>query len=215
MPVENRKHARLNMTKGVNSKTIKGRNVSLGGICIQVENKMKVADVIDVEFHLPGTSNQFTAQAKVKWQEKSDKGYLTGLEFTNIQVVGPDSRAVQCGRPNRARRTGRFGVRATTCGRASADGPQPLRRTLAFTAVRGDLRRLRERVDEGRTVSGCIVPVGDGGVPRATDVGASRGAGVGSRSSARGSSAGWAPRKSPGVTPGRGPATSTTTTRRW
>ena len=90
MPLESRKHARLNMTDDVNSKDskpIKGRNVSLGGICIQVENKMKVDDVIDVEFHLLSNSNKFTAKAKVKWQEKSDKEYLTGLEFINISVV--------------------------------------------------------------------------------------------------------------------------------
>jgi len=90
MSVNKRKHARLNMTDGVNSKdskAIRGRNVSLGGICIQVENKMKVDDVIDVEFHLLSNSNKFTAKAKVKWQEKSDKEYLTGLEFINISVV--------------------------------------------------------------------------------------------------------------------------------
>ncbi len=90
MPADNRKHARLNMTDGVNSKAskpIKGRNVSIGGICIQIENRMKVDDVIDVEFNLPGNSNKFTVQAKVKWQEKSDKEYLTGLEFINISVV--------------------------------------------------------------------------------------------------------------------------------
>ena len=90
MSVDKRKHARLNMTDGVNSKDskpVKGRNVSLGGICIQVENKMKVDDVIDVEFHLPGNSNKFMARAKVKWLEKSDKKYLTGFEFININVV--------------------------------------------------------------------------------------------------------------------------------
>ena len=90
MSVNKRKHARLNMTDGVNSKdskAIRGRNVSLGGICIQVENKMKVDDVIDVEFHLLSNSNKFTAKDKVKWQEKSDKEYLTGLEFINISVV--------------------------------------------------------------------------------------------------------------------------------
>ena len=90
MSVNKRKHARLNMTDDVNSKDskpIKGRNVSLGGICIQVENKMKVDDVIDVEFHILSDSNKFTAQAKVKWQEKSDEAYLTGLEFINISVV--------------------------------------------------------------------------------------------------------------------------------
>ena len=90
MPADMRNHARLNMTDGVNakaSKPIKGRNVSLGGICIQVENIMKVDDVIDVEFHIPGNSNIFSAQAKVKWQEESDREYLTGLEFINICVV--------------------------------------------------------------------------------------------------------------------------------
>ena len=48
---------------------------------------MKVDGVIDVEFYLPGNSNKFTAQAKVKWQEKSNREYLTGLEFINIGVV--------------------------------------------------------------------------------------------------------------------------------
>ena len=89
MPADKRNQARLNMTDGVNSrasKPIKARNVSLGGICIQVENRMKVDGVIDVEFHLPGNSNKFTAQAKVKWQEKSDREYLTGLEFISISV---------------------------------------------------------------------------------------------------------------------------------
>ena len=90
MSADKRKHARLNMTDGENSKdskAIKGRNVSLGGICIQVENKMKVDDVIDVEFHLLSNSNKFTAKAKVKWQEKSDREYLTGFEFISISVV--------------------------------------------------------------------------------------------------------------------------------
>ena len=90
MSVDKRKHARLNMTDGVNSKdskAIKGRNVSLGGICIQIEHKLKVDEVIDVEFHLLSNSNKFTAKAKVKWQEKSDKEYLTGLEFINISVA--------------------------------------------------------------------------------------------------------------------------------
>lgn len=90
MQADKRKHERLKMTDGVlnanNSKATKAINVGLGGICIQVENKMAVDDVIDVEFHLPGNSNKFTAQAKVKWQEKSDKKYLTGFEFININV---------------------------------------------------------------------------------------------------------------------------------
>lgn len=44
MPLKSRKHARLNMTEGMKSnysKGIKGRNFSLGGICVQVENKIK------------------------------------------------------------------------------------------------------------------------------------------------------------------------------
>jgi len=90
MPADKRNHARLNITDGVNSKAskpIRGGNVSLGGICIQAENRMKLDDVIDVEFHLPGNSNKFIAQAKVKWQEKSDREYLTGFEFISISVV--------------------------------------------------------------------------------------------------------------------------------
>ena len=90
MPADKRNYARLNIADGVNSKalqSIEGRNVSLGGICIQVEKRMKINDVIDVEFHLPGSSNKFTVKAKVKWQEKSDEQYITGLKFINISVV--------------------------------------------------------------------------------------------------------------------------------
>ena len=90
MPDEKRKYERLNMTDGVNSKdsiVIEGKNISLGGICIIMGTEMNVDSVIDMEFHLPGNSNKFTAKAKVIWQEKTDKGYKTGLEFTNISVV--------------------------------------------------------------------------------------------------------------------------------
>ena len=90
MPADTRNHTRLNITDGVTStalQPIEGRNVSLGGICIQVEKRMKINDVIDMEFHLPGSSNKFTVHAKVKWQEKSHGEYLTGLEFVNISVV--------------------------------------------------------------------------------------------------------------------------------
>jgi Tfp pilus assembly protein PilZ len=90
MHEDKRNHARLNITDGVNSKflqPIEGKNVSLGGICIQVEKSMKINDVIDVEFHLPGSSNKFAVQAKVIWQDKSNGEYLTGLEFINICVV--------------------------------------------------------------------------------------------------------------------------------
>ncbi len=62
MSVNKRKHARLNMTDDVNSKDSK----PIKGL---------------------SDSNKFTAQAKVKWQEKSDEAYLTGLEFINISVV--------------------------------------------------------------------------------------------------------------------------------
>ena len=90
MPADKRCHARLNIMDGVTSaalKPIEGRNVSLGGIFIQVENRMKINEVIDIELQLPGSSNKFTVQAKVKWQENSDGKYLTGLEFINISVL--------------------------------------------------------------------------------------------------------------------------------
>ena len=90
MVVEKRKHQRLDITQNVKTKEgkiIKGKNVGMGGICLATEDKFKVDDVIDVEFHLPGNSNRFTAKAKVLWCEKSDKEYLTGLEFININVV--------------------------------------------------------------------------------------------------------------------------------
>lgn len=90
MTVEKRKHQRLDLTQNVKTKEgkiIKGKNVGLGGICITTEDKLKVDDVIGVEFHLPGNSNKFTAKAIVLWCEKSGKGYNSGLKFNNISVV--------------------------------------------------------------------------------------------------------------------------------
>ena len=90
MPVDKRKHERFHIKEHVNSpdsKVINGKNVSLGGICIIMENKLDIDTLIDMEFCLPGNSNKFTALAKVIWREKSDKGYETGLEFTKISVI--------------------------------------------------------------------------------------------------------------------------------
>jgi len=90
MTVDKRKHERLDITESINVKdlkVIKGKNVSLGGSCIILENEMDINEVIEVEFHLPGNSNKFIARAKVIWREKSGKGYNTGLEFTNISVI--------------------------------------------------------------------------------------------------------------------------------
>ncbi len=90
MPVVKRRHERTSMTERLNSKyskVIKGKNISLSGICVKMENKMDIADIIDVEFNLSGNSNKFTARTKVIWQVKSDEDYFTRLEFTNISVV--------------------------------------------------------------------------------------------------------------------------------
>ncbi len=90
MTVDKPKHERLDITGSINVKdlkVIKGKNVSLGGICVIIENETDINEVIEVEFNLPGNLNKFSAQAKVVWQEKSDKGYNTGLKFTNIRVI--------------------------------------------------------------------------------------------------------------------------------
>ncbi len=91
MATDRRRYARLNETEGVSSprsKTIKGRNISLGGICLVLENKLGLGEVIDVNFHLPASTTRFRARAKVVWQDRAKEGYQTGLEFIRIRVEG-------------------------------------------------------------------------------------------------------------------------------
>ncbi|MEE8480572.1 MAG: PilZ domain-containing protein [Desulfobacterales bacterium] len=89
MPGEKRKNERLNVTERVSSKdfpVIRGVDVSQGGIKVILGNKLNTGDVINVEFHIPGNSNKFVAEAEVIWQEKIDRGYNTGFTFKKISI---------------------------------------------------------------------------------------------------------------------------------
>jgi len=91
MSTDQRRHERLERTEGFSSprsKTLKGKNISLGGICLVMETELNLGEVIDVTFHLPLTSKKFLARAKVVWQGPSNEGYQTGLEFVDIHVQG-------------------------------------------------------------------------------------------------------------------------------
>jgi hypothetical protein len=91
MSADRRRNDRLDQAEGIfspRSGILKGRNISLGGICLLMEKELHRGEVIDVTFHLPVTSAEFLARAKVIWQEPSKEGYLTGFEFVEIHVKG-------------------------------------------------------------------------------------------------------------------------------
>ena len=91
MSTDQRKYERLDRAEGLSSphsRILKGENISLGGICLVMEQELNLGEVIDISFHLPVTSRKFVARAKVVWQGPSNEGYQTGLEFVDICVQG-------------------------------------------------------------------------------------------------------------------------------
>lgn len=57
-------------------------NISQGGLCILISDRMNKGDILRVEFYLPGEEkNVIEAVGRIVWQEQQADGYLTGVEF--------------------------------------------------------------------------------------------------------------------------------------
>lgn len=85
-----RVHERLELDSDVrsdNCRVIMPVDVSLGGIQVLLDLPMKTGDVIDMKFFLPMNPHGFDAKARVIWQKKVEKGFLTGFCFDRIKTV--------------------------------------------------------------------------------------------------------------------------------
>jgi hypothetical protein len=58
------------------------QNISEGGLCLLVNKELSPGVVLELKFELPGKkSNPIETRVKVVWQQKIEKGYLTGVKF--------------------------------------------------------------------------------------------------------------------------------------
>lgn len=99
---ERRKFPRLLLSVGVEYNVInKGvvepavttysKNISVGGICIILLERVELNSVLDLTFSMPDCKQTIKAQGEVVWLREfvigvnqTIKGYEAGIEFTNI-----------------------------------------------------------------------------------------------------------------------------------
>ena len=80
--------------------TTGSKNLSLGGICILVFEKLKVGDALELKFSIPGLDRFIVAKGRVVWSGKlrvrgveTDKAYEAGIEF--VEINQPDKERIQ------------------------------------------------------------------------------------------------------------------------
>lgn len=88
-PKQKRIHARKEVVTSVSYKILTPsgdvgmtQNVSEGGLCLLLNNKLTLGTILEVKFEIPGdTPKQIESFVEIIWQKKTDKGFLTGVKF--------------------------------------------------------------------------------------------------------------------------------------
>jgi len=63
------------------------KNVSAGGMCFLASDKLNAGTILELTFRLPDKDKEkIDCKAKVIWQLKQDNGYLTGIEFIDLDL---------------------------------------------------------------------------------------------------------------------------------
>lgn len=58
------------------------QNISEGGICLMLNRALTPGTILELKFELPEKeSKPVESLAKVVWQKRTDKGFLTGVKF--------------------------------------------------------------------------------------------------------------------------------------
>ena len=64
------------------------RNVSQGGICFLSKEEISKGSFLHLKFHIPDSGRTFIeCLGKVIWQDSVDGGYLTGVEFKDLDAA--------------------------------------------------------------------------------------------------------------------------------
>lgn len=58
------------------------QNISEGGICLMLNRALNPGTILELKFELPEKgAGPVESLAKVVWQKRTDKGFLTGVKF--------------------------------------------------------------------------------------------------------------------------------------
>jgi c-di-GMP-binding flagellar brake protein YcgR len=90
---ERRKYLRLDLCTEVEYEILpmhisflgETKNISAGGMCFLADREFKLDSALRLRFFLPDRERTFIESlARVVWQKKTDRGFLTGIEFRNL-----------------------------------------------------------------------------------------------------------------------------------
>ena len=98
---ERRKFIRLNSSFTVGYKRLESlggekqtlsTNISEGGICLVVDEELKVSELLDLNLYLPGKREVISVTGRVVWMKESPnesdsskRSFRVGIEFLNIE----------------------------------------------------------------------------------------------------------------------------------
>ena len=61
------------------------KNISAGGLCLLTDREIPPGTILRLKFYLPDREKTYVESlGRVVWQKKENEGYLTGIEFKNI-----------------------------------------------------------------------------------------------------------------------------------
>ncbi len=86
---DRRRHSREKLVTYVSYKVLtpsedraESQNISEGGLCLTLNKKLSPGTLLELRFDLPSKeAKKVKTFAKVVWQKKAEKGYLTGVKF--------------------------------------------------------------------------------------------------------------------------------------
>jgi len=63
------------------------RNISEGGMCFLANRELKVSSILRLKFYFPDEQRScIECLGRVVWQRETEDGFLTGVEFREIDV---------------------------------------------------------------------------------------------------------------------------------
>ncbi len=93
---ERRRYVRIDLCIEVEYKVLseerapggtKSKNISEGGMCFLARDKIKKGALLALKFHLPDRKRSvIDCKGRVIWQSKEGEGYLTGIEFIDLDT---------------------------------------------------------------------------------------------------------------------------------
>ena len=90
---ERRKYVRVDLCTQVKFEILpmhsplkaESKNISAGGLCLLVDREIPPGTILHLKFYLPDEEKTYVESlGRVVWQKKESEGYLTGIEFKNI-----------------------------------------------------------------------------------------------------------------------------------